>query len=257
MTLDSKVHGSVDLRDVKFAKIHGSALKIVDGEKETLAWTGEYGDELIVDGKYCTQLSSNVNNKGQLYFLSKNVVDSVEVLKLSHEQDPDFFLRNQSIENPYNSSKVFEIFEITVNISTILLNQVECFFCDTKMVDRKKMRLHIGIHMILKSIPINPTTCGFCGTMGCSLSLETNIPGKNAPNCPLSNCTFFTKFSLKSAEKSTKTSPCTNRPVKCEVCKLVYWSYNIQIHYERNHIGHNIPSMISEDEIIKMKSIGI
>ena len=138
-----------------------------------------------------------------------------------------------------------------------MLNKVECFFCPKKMIDRKKMRLHIGIHMILKSVRRNTTTCGFCGLMGCSISFEKNVPGKNAPKCPSSDCAFANKFSLKAAEKCSNNSPCTNRPVECRVCKLVVWSYNIQSHYERYHAGHEIPSMISEVEINRLKSLGI
>ena len=44
-----------------------------------------------------------------------------------------------------------------------------------------------------------------------------------------SNCDDNVKFSLKSAEKLTKSSPCSNRPVICSLCKTktVNWSYDV------------------------------
>jgi len=74
---------------------------------------------------------------------------------------------------------------------------------------------------------------------------------------PKSNCKFSHKFSLKLAAKSTKRSPCTNRPVECPRCKDVFWSYNIAIHYELIHIGEEIPAMITLTEIENLKKIGI
>ena len=111
--------------------------------------------------------------------------------------------------------------------------------------------------MVLNLIPVNPTTCGFCGIMGCSISLETNFAGKNAPKCPRSNYKYATKFSLKAADKFTKNYPCTNRPVECLLCKLIILSYSIEVHYKRFHVGHDIPLMVSDDEIRRLKSIGI
>ena len=48
-------------------------------------------------------------------------------------------------------------------------------------------------------------------------------------------CTYGYSFSLKAAVKSTIRTPCTNRPVRCKVCKCVFWSYNIMTHYALNH----------------------
>jgi hypothetical protein len=40
---------------------------------------------------------------------------------------------------------------------------------------------------------------------------------------------------FSSAAKSTTFSPCTNHPVKCDLCQGIYWSYNLKIHYQQNH----------------------
>ena len=52
---------------------------------------------------------------------------------------------------------------------------------------------------------------------------------------PDSNCTYNTKFSLKSTEKPTRYNPSTNRPIKCSVCESVVWSYNNKLHVQEEH----------------------
>ena len=46
---------------------------------------------------------------------------------------------------------------------------------------------------------------------------------------------FGYPFSLGSALKSSKRTPCTNRPIRCKICKCVFWSYSILIHYAFQH----------------------
>ena len=253
---DSKVFSSIDIEDLKIVDLEGPVL-IIKTEKDFIVWTGEYGYIITLVGGFCTQISSKVDNEGNLYYLKKNVTDSLGVLKMYQDCNQDFFSKTKAVVNPYLSVDDFKFFEISINLNQNLLNKVECLFCPKKMIERKKMRLHIGIHMLHNLIPINPTTCGFCGIMGCSLNFEKNVAGKNSPLCPLSNCIYFQKFSLKAAEKSTTNSPCTNRPVECVICKLIIWSYNIKIHYDRIHTGIQIPFMISDDEKKRIKALNI
>ena len=73
--------------------------------------------------------------------------------------------------------------------------------------------------------------------------------GKTASEVPQSTCIYFEKFSLKSASKVTKTSPCTNRPVECPTCKRIFWSYNMYSHYKENHPDYGKDNcLISEEE---------
>ena len=96
----------------------------------------------------------------------------------------------------------------------------------------------------------NANTCGFCGGDSCNISIIVSSGvGKNANKGVASNCKYFNRFSLKPAETSTKNKPCTNRPVECDLCKTVLWSYNIESHYHVNHFGEDIPSMITQLEI--------
>ena len=52
-----------------------------------------------------------------------------------------------------------------------------------------------------------------------------------------SNCDYLEKFNLKSAETSTKSMPCTNRPINCPKpgCNAVVWTYNLYEHFKSDH----------------------
>ena len=48
-------------------------------------------------------------------------------------------------------------------------------------------------------------------------------------------------YSIKSAETSTLTTPCTNRPVKCQHCTQVVPSYYMAAYYEDRHSATTMP----------------
>ncbi len=87
------------------------------------------------------------------------------------------------------------------------------------------MREHIASHIIVfKDISATQNTCGFCGNVGCTLSLEkTSGFGVNSTFGPKSDCKLFYSFSLASAIKISTYACCTNRPIKCELCNSVYY----------------------------------
>ena len=76
--------------------------------------------------------------------------------------------------------------------------------------------------------------------------------GKTASQVVSSNCDYKVKFSLKSAEKHTKSMPCSN-PVTCSLykTKTVHWSYNMK----EKH-GDYSPDewKISEEELKSVKN---
>lgn len=111
--------------------------------------------------------------------------------------------------------------------------------------------------MIRKDVNVTPNTCGDCiNDQTCNIQIKkTSGFGEKSNYGPFSNCKYYVKFSLKPAEKSTKNKPCTNRPVKCERCDTILWSYNIEAHYRLNHDGHEIPNMISEEEIRRLNNV--
>ena len=72
--------------------------------------------------------------------------------------------------------------------------------------------------------------------------------GKTATSVPGSNCEYASKFSLKSAEKSTSTGPCTNRPIACNLCKTIQRTYNKPGHYRLKHSDHPVPKTVADGE---------
>ena len=106
------------------------------------------------------------------------------------------------------------------------------------------MRLHVGKHLLQGTIDI--FSCGFCGQLG-----EHKISLKKTTHqilIPQSNCPYFMKFSLASAAKQTTRKSFTNRPLACEVCGEVYWSYSLQKHYSLSHEGFTCPLEVTETE---------
>ena len=99
---------------------------------------------------------------------------------------------------------------------------------------------------------------GFCGQMGCHIAIivssGTGVKANNGPESK--DCPYFYKFSLGSAGKSSKYSPCTNRPVACTLCnESAIWSYNMKYHYETVHKNSTLPSefIIPDSEIKNVK----
>ena len=81
---------------------------------------------------------------------------------------------------------------------------------------------------------------------GHSISLQST---SHKTETPQSNCPDYRKFSLASARTSTQNTPCTNRPVECDICKVVHWSYYLKKHYEENHTDSVCSENISEEEL--------
>ena len=52
-----------------------------------------------------------------------------------------------------------------------------------------------------------------------------------------------------------RLSPCTNRPIKCESCNNIIWSYNISAHYKLDHPTLLTPCYLSSEERKKVKNL--
>ena len=101
--------------------------------------------------------------------------------------------------------------------------------------------------------------CGFC-SIECDKRVQIGITSGCGTHATLgilesTLCTNGAKFNLKSACKSSIKTPCTNRPIRCNVCQCVFWSYNILIHHTLNHshLTYTDTCHPSEDEIKNVK----
>lgn len=135
---------------------------------------------------------------------------------------------------------------------TLKEGEVGCFMC-AKVLQRNKIRDHVAEHILatihgraqkeLKMPVGSENPCGSCGRSG---TCTINIVKKNGTETPQSNCPNFYKFSMKTAAKSTKSGPSTNRPVICYLCQerdgntkslpeYIFWSYNLLQHFNDAH----------------------
>lgn len=138
--------------------------------------------------------------------------------------------------------------------TTLKEGDIGCFICG-KITQQNKICDHVAGHILAMfySCPekkfVAPVgldnTCGSCGRSG---TCTIGIIKKNGTEAPHSNCPNYYKFSMKTAAKSTKTGPSTNRPVICYLCQehdgntkslpeYIFWSYNLAQHLEKDHHG--------------------
>ena len=163
-------------------------------------------------------------------------------------EDAKYYLSHLPIASPKNvSSSLLPYSADLVDGTEIVPNKetLPCKLCNNH-IEMKQMRRHVGKHILEDGLE---NVCGFCGTQGCSLELvKSSGLGTSATLSSKSNCTHFSKFSLKAAEKSTKSSPCTNRPISCTVCHVVVWSYSLSGHYKQVHQEVVPPVMVPDEE---------
>ena len=199
----------------------------VSATEEKLQMLGTSSGLLTWRGSYC--ISIQVSNSELAISKAIEILQSLPIVD------------NQLVDIaclPYHQS-----LELSLDPG-ILSDKIPCRICGEE-ISNKGMRKHVGIHIIKGDLGL---VCAFCGIEGCSVELVKSGRGKTATLIPGSNCEYFSKFSIKSSEKSTKSGPCTNRPVSCSVCKTVQWSYNLSAHFRIKHRDYPIPTNISEEE---------
>lgn len=150
-----------------------------------------------------------------------------------------------------------EIEEIEKNATNKFNNQnttknvdlVSCKICNNSYI-LAKMRDHVATHIVSNELEESSNRCGFCGLNdGCNINIViTSGNGKNTKYGPSSNCKYFRKFNLKSSTKPTKSSPSTNRPIECHICKQVFWSYNMRSHFKQMHPNEESPELLTDIE---------
>jgi hypothetical protein len=141
---------------------------------------------------------------------------------------------------------------------------VDCPVCAMSW-PAKMMPHHMGAHLLEgswasyeKEKPRMP--CMLCGvntaigqfmedpsaTNSCPISLTAG--SKKGVMKPKHQCKIVgtLEYSLTSAGRSTCETPCTNRPLKCQHCTLVFASYSMAQHYSDEHSTTTIPTRLME-----------
>lgn len=105
--------------------------------------------------------------------------------------------------------------------------------------------------------------CGLCLNLGSLCAIRLVRRGKSGDQIDMVNsrCPNLYKISLKHAAKFSKTSPCTNTPIRCPLCPKVsdaIWKYNICSHIANVHRGdislYQDLYTISNEESVLMKA---
>jgi hypothetical protein len=108
----------------------------------------------------------------------------------------------------------------------------------------------MGAHILTDNeLKLAPNVCGLCLATGpeCTIYLARKGRGKDkhlGVDAPNSTCCNRAKFSITSAAKPSKTSPCTNHPIQCPFgCSAnapAIWTYSALQHAKEIHLHYRI-----------------
>lgn len=140
-----------------------------------------------------------------------------------------------------------------------------------KKVKLKAMRMHVGQHILLRQCgvacgvqPTKTEACGFCGDVcedaDSTLCYTCLVPGSNPTILKIdSKCSNARSMQYGSAHISSQSSPCTNRPVSCSICKSrpkttrsYVWSYHFLDHMQTCH-----PEQFIDASLIKTFAVSV
>jgi hypothetical protein len=133
---------------------------------------------------------------------------------------------------------------------------VQCFRYPCSCKRRKWFVVCHSVLSLFKCLSqVDDFPCGTCGKStlqgNCAVTLTTNRGTlKIASTCP-----EFSLITYSSALKGSKTTPCTNVPVVCELCVQPtnsnvipgVWRYNLNAHVKALHPGRTQPSQFSSN----------
>ncbi|KAJ6608018.1 hypothetical protein B0H10DRAFT_1816716, partial [Mycena sp. CBHHK59/15] len=74
--------------------------------------------------------------------------------------------------------------------------------------------------------------CGFCGQAISGSNCTAGIAGGKKVN---SSCPHSYPFQITAASKSSAAKPCTNVPMRCDLCTDIHWKYNMMQHLQDRH----------------------
>jgi hypothetical protein len=146
-------------------------------------------------------------------------------------------------------------------------NDERCYLCPqmhTNHFNGPELLQHMGAHILHDSqMKDADNPCGLCLNRGSLCAIRLVRRGKSGDQVDMVNsrCPNLYKISLKQAAKFSKTSPCTNIPIRCPLCPKVsdaIWKYNLRSHIAKVHGGdvslYQDLYTVSDDERVLMKA---
>jgi hypothetical protein len=108
-----------------------------------------------------------------------------------------------AIDNPYTSDVLEQCILRTDSIDfTCDSSKLRCKLCPKKFVT-KKMKNHIGFHILHGDCGQHPHRCGYCGEVGCTIGLEITSGYGNKTAVVLSQIVVFILISVKGLKISS------------------------------------------------------
>ena len=96
--------------------------------------------------------------------------------------------------------------------------------------------------------PLDDISCFLCFGK-CSYTLSTTK--KNITKVS-SNCFLYCSYSYGAASKSSVSSPCSNVPVSCQICKAVVFKYFMINHMKDKHGEENYDLKLDKNELMNL-----
>ena len=123
-----------------------------------------------------------------------------------------------------------------------------CKICK-KNIPLKRMRTHIGRHIIRREVPDDCNRCGWCGSTQCypTTLVKTTKKAGIWHYKPSSKCEYQ-QFLHRKPAKANRDNPCSNWVEWCKVCGGELWKYNMPAHYAEKHSSHE-NYKIDQDEV--------
>ena len=117
-----------------------------------------------------------------------------------------------------------------------------CSLCPNILIDSLSgpdLLKHMGAHILHDhKLYSRPSPCGFCLNSQCEIHLSRHGQFTTI-DMQKSRCPNLRKVRLKIAESFTERQPCTNHPLKCPLCTLIVWKYNLRNHITDTHPNAN------------------
>lgn len=223
------------------ASLTGRVLKFDNFVDDHVIWNRNFSNLITVESIHSLIFNTSLKDglSEILTFINlSNLVEANNALKtIFNSFSQQTINKLPMIDNPFSD----DIFNLFLMSNRILKNEeLLCLVCNQRCTT-KLMRFHVAKHIFRNHCV--PNCCGFCG-LSCGSILEIRKSsgyGVNQNFKPFSNCKYFYAFSLAPAEKAKKRvektgrETCSNRPVVCKLCRLVFWSYNMDSHYDEKH----------------------
>ncbi|KAI4519147.1 hypothetical protein K525DRAFT_206789, partial [Schizophyllum commune Loenen D] len=165
----------------------------------------------------------------------------------------------------------------TIEMEGKLAPSLPCRVCG-KQVSGPDRQTHMGRHIYLalhvghddsatKSSVSKPYPCGFCGGPSQTELQDGCTVAFGARKTAASTCQSAHPFMVKPAANMSHSKPCTNTPMRCRLCPMVQWKFNMTTHLRERHPGwetraeidsefrHSL--IISDEEAAILPSFGL